>query len=64
MLNRYNFKTRFPHQVDFDKTKHLAETTIKKREEERDRLRKKEMEKEDAERKKKELEELKRTEEL
>ena len=37
-------------QVDFDKTKHLAESTIKKREKEREKLIQREREKEEAER--------------
>merc|ERR1719317_663106 len=51
-------------KVDFDKTKHLAESTIKKRSEERDKLAAQEREKEDAERRKRDLEELKRAQEL
>ena len=51
-------------QVDFDKTKHLAESTIKKRSQEREKLIQKEREKDEAERRKAELEELKRAEEL
>ena len=51
-------------KVDFDKTKHLAESTIKKRSQEREKLVQKEREKEDALRRKTELEELKRSEEL
>ena len=51
-------------QVDFDKTKHLADSTVKKRAEERDKLAAEEREKEDAERRKRDLEELKRAQEL
>ena len=51
-------------QVDFDKTKHLADATIKKRSQEREKLIDKEREKEEAERKRKELEEMKRADEL
>ena len=51
-------------QVDFDKTKHLADATIKKRTQEREKLIDKEREKEENERKRKELEEMKRADEL
>ena len=51
-------------QVDFDKTKHLAESTIKKRKIEREKLVEKEREKEEAERKHKEIEEMKRADDL
>ncbi len=54
----------FQFQVDFDKTKHLAESTIKKRQQEREKLIDKEREKEESERRRKELEELKRQDEL
>ena len=37
-------------QVDFDKTKHLADSTIKKRQQEREKLIEKEREKEEKER--------------
>ena len=50
-------------QVDFDKTKHLAESTIKKRSEERDKLAAQEREREDKERRKRDLDELKRAQE-
>ena len=50
--------------MDFDKNKHLAETSIKKRAQERERLALEEREKEEAERRKQDLEELKRAEEL
>ena len=50
--------------MDFDKTKHLAESTIKKRQQEREKLIDKEREKEESERRRKELEELKRQDEL
>lgn len=50
--------------MDFDKTKHLADSTIKKRQQERDKLIEKEREKEDAERRRTELERMKREEEL
>ena len=51
-------------QVDFDKTKHLADSTIKKRQMEREKLILKEREKEESEKKTRELEELKRQDEL
>lgn len=51
-------------QVDFDKTKHLAESTIKKREKEREKLIQREREKEEAEKRKRQLDELKRADEL
>merc|ERR1712218_695316 len=51
-------------KVDFDKTKHLAESTIKKRKIEREKLVEKEREKEEAERKHKEIEEMKRADDL
>merc|ERR1712066_290262 len=51
-------------EVDFDKTKHLAESTIKKRKIEREKLVEKEREKEEAERKHKEIEEMKRADDL
>merc|ERR1719273_174449 len=47
-------------KVDFDKTKHLADSTIKKRGQEREKLIEKEREKEEAERRSKEPAELKR----
>ena len=50
-------------QVDFDRTKHLAESTIKKRTHVREKLIRQEREKEEAERKKLELEELRREQE-
>ena len=50
--------------MDFDKTKHLADSTIKKRQMEREKLILKEREKEESEKKTKELEELKRQDEL
>jgi len=51
-------------KVDFDKTKHLADSTIKKRQQEREKLIEKEREKEESERRSKELAELKRQDEL
>uniref|UniRef100_A0A0K2TPJ1 Akinase anchor protein 17Alike [Saccoglossus kowalevskii] n=1 Tax=Lepeophtheirus salmonis TaxID=72036 RepID=A0A0K2TPJ1_LEPSM len=51
-------------KVDFDKTKHMAESTIKKRLQVRKKLIEDELEKEDTERRKKELEELKKAQEL
>ena len=51
-------------KVDFDKTKHLAESTMKKREKEREKLIQKEREKEEAEKRKRQLDELKRADEL
>ena len=55
---------RLQLQVDFDKTKHLAESTIKKRTEERESLAADEREREETERRQKHLDELKRSEEL
>ena len=54
----------FNIQVDFDKTKYLAESTIKKREEEREKLVQSEREKEEKERRDRDLEELKRADEM
>eukprot|EP00096_Caligus_rogercresseyi_P008316 TRINITY_DN2694_c0_g2_i1.p1 TRINITY_DN2694_c0_g2~~TRINITY_DN2694_c0_g2_i1.p1 ORF type:complete len:425 (+),score=121.92 TRINITY_DN2694_c0_g2_i1:52-1326(+) len=51
-------------KVDFDKTKHLAESTIKKRIKEREHLIEREREKEDSERREKELLEMQKAEEL
>ena len=51
-------------QVDFDKTKHLADSTIKKRQQEREKLIEKEREKEESEKRSKELAEMKRQDEL
>ena len=51
-------------QVDFDKSKHLSDAYIKKRQQERDKLIEKEREKEESERRRKELEEMKREQEL
>merc|ERR1719367_1507786 len=51
-------------KVDFDKTKHLADSTIKKRQQEREKLIEKEREKEESEKRSKELAELKRQDEL
>lgn len=50
-------------QVDFDRTKHLAESTMKQRGQEREKLIRKEREREESEKKKRELEELKREQE-
>ena len=50
--------------MDFDKTKHLADSTIKKRSTEREKLIEKEREKEESERRRKEIAEMKRAEEL
>ena len=50
--------------MDFDKTKHLAESTIKRRAQERERLVLEEREKEETERRQQDLEELKRADEL
>lgn len=63
---RIQFKARLilKLQVDFDRTKHLAESTIKRRAQEREKLAQKEREIEETERRKKELQELKRSEEL
>lgn len=64
-LNRVNeFSFQFDLQVDFDKTKYLAESTIKKREEEREKLVQSEREKEEKERRDRDLEELKRADEM
>ena len=51
-------------KVDFDKSKHLADSTIKKRAEAREKLVMKEREEEDAARRKRELEDLKHAQEL
>jgi arginine/serine-rich splicing factor 17 len=51
-------------KVDFDKSKHLAESTIKKREKEREKLIQKEREKDEAEKRRSDLDELKRAGEL
>jgi len=51
-------------KVDFDKSKHLAESTIKKREKEREKLIQREREKDEAEKRKRQLDELKRADEL
>ena len=50
--------------MDFDKTKHLAESTIKKRKIEREKLVEKEREKGESERRHKEIEEMKRADDL
>eukprot|EP00095_Tigriopus_kingsejongensis_P001020 maker-scaffold2058_size21661-snap-gene-0.8 protein:Tk01020 transcript:maker-scaffold2058_size21661-snap-gene-0.8-mRNA-1 annotation:"hypothetical protein HELRODRAFT_62550" len=50
--------------VDFDRSKHLAESTIKRRAQERDKLVQKEREHDEMERREEELQELKRSEEL
>jgi len=49
--------------VDFDKTKHLAESTIKQRAQEREKIINQEREKDVAEKKKRELEEIKKAQE-
>ena len=59
-----NFHSILNLQVDFDKTKYLAESTIKKREEEREKLVQSEREKEEKERRDRDLEELKRADEM
>jgi len=51
-------------RVDFDQTKHLAESTIKKRKAERETLIKEEVDKMEEEKKKARLEELKKNEQL
>jgi len=51
-------------KVDFDKSKHLAESTIKKRKAEREKLIKEEVDKMEEEKKKTRLEELKKNEQL
>ena len=50
--------------MNFDKTKHLAESTIKQRELEREKLVTEERDKLEKERRDKNLEELKRAEDL
>ena len=66
--SEYRYFINFLHfisfQVDFDKTKYLAESTIKRREEEREKLVQSEREKEEKERRDKDLEELKRADEM
>ena len=54
----------FVLKVDFDKSKHLADSTIKKRGNEREKLIEKERDKEESERRRKELEDMKRQQEL
>ena len=61
---KYELTEHLSFQVDFDKTKHLADSTIKKRQMEREKLILKEREKEESEKKTRELEELKRQDEL
>jgi len=51
-------------KVDFDQTKHLSETTVKKRKEERERLVKEEVEKLETDKKKARLAELKKNQQL
>ena len=63
LLDDPNLALFFVCQVDFDRTKHLAESTIKQRAQEREKLIRQEREREEAEKKKKELEELKREQE-
>lgn len=50
-------------QADFDKTKHLAEATIKQRGQAREKLVQEEREKDEKERRRRELEELKQSQE-
>jgi hypothetical protein len=50
--------------VDFDKTKHLADSTVKKRSHEREKLIDQEREKEEGDRRRQELVRMKREEEL
>ena len=50
--------------MDFDKTKHLAESSIKKRTQEREKVVQEERQREENERRQKDLDELKRAEEL
>jgi hypothetical protein len=50
--------------VDFDKTKHLAESTLKRRGQEREKIVQEERDKEDKQRRDKDLEELKLAEDL
>ena len=51
-------------QVDFDKSKHLSESMIKKRKEERERLIKEEADKEENEKKRSKLETLQKKEQM
>ena len=51
-------------KVDFDKTKHLAETTIKQRKKERERIIQEEQEKEFEENKRKNIEEMQHNDKL
>ena len=60
----YDQKFQFQFQVNFDKTKHLAESTIKQRELEREKLVTAERDKLEKERRDKDLEELKRADDL
>ena len=53
----------FAAQVDFDKTKHLADKAIRKREEERQKLIQLEQEREERVRKEREAEEQRREDE-
>ena len=53
----------YSFQVDFDKSKHLAESTIKQRAQEREKIIKQEREREEQEKKKRELEEIKKAQE-
>ena len=50
--------------MDFDQSKHLAESTIKKRKEERERLVKEEVDKTEKEKKNAKLEQLKKKEQM
>ena len=51
-------------KVDFDKSKHLSETLIKQRKQERERLIKEEREKEVEENRRKNIEEMQKSEKL
>jgi hypothetical protein len=51
-------------QVDFDKTKHLSESMIKKRKEERERLIKEEADREEKEKTRSKLETLQKKEQM
>ena len=70
--NFFSFETEFLFknlkavlvQVDFDKSKHLSESMIKKRKEERERLIKEEADKEENEKKRSKLETLQKKEQM
>jgi hypothetical protein len=62
--NTLLLKTRCVTQVDFDKTKHLSESMIKKRKEERERLIKEEADREEKEKTRSKLETLQKKEQM